>query len=89
MSSKDSGTANGTHKEVTHFKDWPNDAGFADTPETRTPIELKVSSEIPDYVQGVLYRTGPGSYTIPMDNGQIFTIQHWYLVLRCLKSSID
>ena len=65
-------------KEVKHFGDYPNDAGFADVPETRTPIELKVTGNIPSYVRGVLYRTGPGSYTTPMNNGQLFKMQHWY-----------
>ena len=69
-------TANGA--EIQHYKDFPNDAGFRDIPETRTPIELKVSGSIPDYVRGVLYRTGPGSYTTLLDNGQLFQVQHWY-----------
>jgi torulene dioxygenase len=62
---------------VKHFKDFPNDIGFSDIPETRTPIELKVTGTIPGYVCGSLYRTGPGSYTIPLKNGEIFRIQHW------------
>jgi torulene dioxygenase len=61
-----------------HYKDYPNDIGFEDIPETRTPVEMKVTGIIPEYVRGVLYRTGPGSYTTPM-NGKIFQIQHWYL----------
>jgi torulene dioxygenase len=65
-----------------HFKDFPNDAGFGDIPETRTPVELKVKGTIPSYVRGVLYRTGPGSFTTPLDNGQIFQVQHWYIPSR-------
>lgn len=65
-------------RDVRHFKDYPNDAGFADIPETRTPIELKVTGTIPSYVHGVLYRTGPGSFTVPTKSGEIFKIQHWY-----------
>jgi torulene dioxygenase len=67
-----------TDSNVKYFRDFPNDAGFADIPETRTPIELKVTGNIPNYVRGVLYRTGPGMYTTPMNNGQIFKVQHWY-----------
>jgi torulene dioxygenase len=74
--------AHGTNDEgkdtAKHFKDWPNDKGFGDIPETRTPIELKVTGTIPNYVRGALYRTGPGSYTVPMNNGKTFKIQHWY-----------
>ena len=67
--------------EAKHFKDYPNDIGFSDIPETRTPIELKVTGTIPSYVQGVLYRTGPGSYTTPTKNGEIFKIQHWFILM--------
>jgi torulene dioxygenase len=78
MNDRTDGTTmtNGTEK-VKHYRDYPNDAGFGDINETRTPIELKVSGTIPEYVRGVLYRTGPGSFTTPMDNGQIFKVQHW------------
>ena len=69
--------ASGKAKVPIHFKDYPNDAGFADIPETKTPIELHVTGRIPDYVHGSLYRTGPGSYTTPLKNGEIFKIQHW------------
>jgi len=64
--------------QVKHFNDFPNDAGFRDIPETRTPIELKVKGKIPEYVRGVLYRNGPGSYTTKCKNGQIFKVQHWF-----------
>ena len=46
-------------QDIEHFGNYPNDAGFSDVPETRTPIELKVTGAIPSYIQGVLYRTGP------------------------------
>ena len=64
-----------------HYKDYPNDVGFEDIPETRTPVEMKITGVIPEYVRGVLYRTGPGSYTTPTNNGKIFQIQHWYCPL--------
>ena len=80
MSSKTNGvkTTKAMNGDVKHFGDFPNDVGFSDVPETRAPIELKVTGKIPSYVHGVLYRTGPGSFTTPLKNGQIFTIQHWY-----------
>jgi torulene dioxygenase len=62
-----------------HFNGFPNDVGFSDIPETKTPIELALSGTIPEYVRGVLYRTGPGSYTTPTKNGEIFKLQHWWL----------
>ena len=69
---------NGSQEKVKHFKDYPNDIGFADIPETTTPVEMKVTGTIPDYVRGILYRTGPGSYTTPLNNGKTLKIQHWY-----------
>jgi torulene dioxygenase len=60
-----------------HFNGFPNDVGFSDITETTTPIELAVSGTIPEYVRGVLYRTGPGSFTTPRKNGEIFKLQHW------------
>ena len=60
-----------------HFNEFPNDAGFGDTPQTAGPVELKVTGRIPTYVCGVLYRAGPGSYNVPLENGTTFKIQHW------------
>jgi carotenoid cleavage dioxygenase-like enzyme len=78
---------NGSQQKVKHFNDYPNDVGFSDIPETTTPIEMKVTGVIPDYVRGVLYRTGPGSYTTSLKNGKIFNIQHWYDPLFSLTNS--
>ena len=71
--------------EGKHYKDYPNDVGFGDIPETRTPVEMKVTGHIPEYVRGVLYRTGPGSFTVPTNNGKIFQIQHWYRISKRCK----
>jgi carotenoid cleavage dioxygenase-like enzyme len=78
---------NGSQQKVKHFNDYPNDVGFSDIPETITPVEMKVTGAIPDYVRGVLYRTGPGSYTTPLNNGKTFKIQHWYNPLFSLADS--
>ncbi|KAF8451118.1 carotenoid oxygenase [Boletus edulis BED1] len=60
------------------FNDWPNDAGFDVTHEEREPVELKVSGNIPSYVSGTLYRTGPGGHQVKADNGETFSIDHWF-----------
>ena len=47
--------------------------------EERNPVELKVSGNIPSYVSGTLYRTGPGGYhQIPSEKGTTFSLDHWF-----------
>ncbi|KAI5838794.1 carotenoid oxygenase [Morchella snyderi] len=46
--------------------------------EERTPIELKVTGEIPEYALGVLYRTGPGGYQTTTDKGVEIGMSHWF-----------
>ncbi|KAF8554984.1 hypothetical protein OG21DRAFT_1496630 [Imleria badia] len=60
------------------FNNWPNDAGFDVIHEEKEPVELKVSGNIPSYVSGTLYRTGPGGYQVQADNGKTFSIDHWF-----------
>lgn len=60
------------------FNDWPNNSGFDVFHEETTPVELTVKGQIPEYVRGVLYRTGPGNYTVPTEKGTTFTMQHWF-----------
>ncbi|KAJ7663455.1 carotenoid oxygenase [Mycena rosella] len=62
---------------VTHYKDWPNDAGFNTEIEQRTPIDLKVTGTIPIYAAGTLFRTGPGSHKLSTKNGE-FACSHWF-----------
>ncbi|KAL3457464.1 carotenoid oxygenase [Aspergillus heterothallicus] len=57
------------------FKDWPNDAGFEATAETRTPIELQVVGSLPNQLAGTLYRIGPGTYKV---KGSHFQLSHWF-----------
>ncbi|KAK6332152.1 hypothetical protein TWF718_002686 [Orbilia javanica] len=63
--------------KVQAYNDWNNDPGFDWQEETREPIELKVVGDIPDYVRGVLYRTGPGGDRIETEKGT-FKIDHWF-----------
>ncbi|KAH8588576.1 retinal pigment epithelial membrane family protein [Bisporella sp. PMI_857] len=60
------------------FKEWPNDAGFNASVETRKPVELVVHGRIPASVAGTLYRTGPGHYKVedtPIDE---YKLSHWF-----------
>ncbi|KII93508.1 hypothetical protein PLICRDRAFT_35731 [Plicaturopsis crispa FD-325 SS-3] len=53
--------------------------GYYNCPETPSPVALSVKGEIPSWISGVLYRTGPGTFSIPADaNGAIFEIRHWF-----------
>lgn len=47
-------------------------AGFYTCVEQPEERELKVEGVIPSWVQGVLYRTGPGRYEVGKQN-----ISHW------------
>ncbi|KAJ7463226.1 dioxygenase [Mycena latifolia] len=62
---------------LTHYKDWPNDAGFNTEIEHRTPIALKVTGTIPAYAAGTLLRTGPGSHKLTTKDGE-FACTHWF-----------
>ncbi|KAF9888776.1 hypothetical protein FE257_008352 [Aspergillus nanangensis] len=62
----------------THFNQWPNDRGFDANYEVKEPVELAVTGLIPAYAAGVLYRTGPGRYTVDRENGETFQVSHWF-----------
>ncbi|KAB5571770.1 carotenoid oxygenase [Coniochaeta sp. 2T2.1] len=57
--------------------DWPNEAGFLGLEEERGPIDIKVHGEIPEWVEGSLFRTGPGVYDIDTPKGTWRT-SHWF-----------
>ncbi|KAJ7343371.1 carotenoid oxygenase [Mycena albidolilacea] len=61
----------------THYKDWPNDAGFNTDVEHRTPIALEITGSIPAYAAGTLFRTGPGSHKLTTEDGE-FACSHWF-----------
>jgi torulene dioxygenase len=60
------------------YLDWPNEAGFVGLEEQTDPIEIQVIGTIPEWVQGSLYRTGPGQYDIETNKGNVFQTDHWF-----------
>ncbi|KAK2750024.1 hypothetical protein FQN55_002742 [Onygenales sp. PD_40] len=60
------------------YNDWPNHQGFNSSYEERTPVELKVSGDIPSWAAGVLYRTGTGRSEIETDSKKIYKVAHWF-----------
>lgn len=59
------------------WAEWPNEAGFLGLDEERGPVELKVQGNIPDWVEGSLFRTGPGVYDVDTPKGTWRT-SHWF-----------
>lgn len=57
---------------------WPNDVGFDNNYEQRTPAQLTVKGEIPKYAAGVMYRTGPLGYKIDTDKKKQWAAGHWF-----------
>jgi torulene dioxygenase len=55
-------------------------AAFRNVSEQRTPVDLQIYGDIPPWLSGVLYRTGPGTTDIPTttDPSKSFNIQHWF-----------
>jgi torulene dioxygenase len=55
-------------------------AGFENATEQREPVNLKVYGEIPPWLSGVLYRTGPGTTRVPRttDPSKVVDIHHWF-----------
>lgn len=53
---------------------------FNNVPEQRTPVDLQIHGEIPPWLSGVLYRTGPGTTRIPTtaDSSKFVDVQHWF-----------
>ncbi|KAH9807833.1 Retinoid isomerohydrolase [Teratosphaeria destructans] len=65
--------------ESTHYKAWPNSAGFNACGDHRIPLHLSISGHFPSYVAGRLYRTGPGGYKVPRkDAAGTFAASHWF-----------
>ncbi|KZO95675.1 carotenoid oxygenase [Calocera viscosa TUFC12733] len=59
-----------------------HELAFSNAPETLSPIPLPVRGNLPPWLTGVLYRTGPGTYDIPSSSpsakGGEVHIQHWF-----------
>lgn len=50
---------------------------LCDTPETQEPIELELDSgTIPTWLNGIMYRIGPGRFNIAQKGGSTFSIKH-------------
>ncbi|KAI9256222.1 carotenoid oxygenase [Sporodiniella umbellata] len=50
---------------------------FPNTPECPEPEGLFcVSGEIPDWLNGVMYRIGPGVFNVEQENGLVYSIRH-------------
>lgn len=47
-------------QESASEKPWPYAAGYDNCPEVLEPMPLKVKGTIPSWLEGVLYRSGPG-----------------------------
>ncbi|KAJ7143065.1 carotenoid oxygenase [Mycena crocata] len=54
--------------------------GFYNCPQTKEPVELEVVGKIPSWVNGILYRTGPGTFEIAPNNSKLpdVKIRHWF-----------
>jgi len=52
--------------------------GLNNTAEQPNPIKLDVQGHIPPWLSGVLYRTGPGTFTIPTKYQYEWKPVHWF-----------
>eukprot|EP01119_Soliformovum_irregulare_P004203 TRINITY_DN15211_c0_g1_i1.p1 TRINITY_DN15211_c0_g1~~TRINITY_DN15211_c0_g1_i1.p1 ORF type:complete len:490 (-),score=143.09 TRINITY_DN15211_c0_g1_i1:18-1487(-) len=58
--------------------------------EIHDPIELEIKGNIPDWVQGSLYRNGPGIYDVKTNHGTTWRVGHWFDGLTVIhKFTID
>lgn len=52
--------------------------GMSGTPaEVQDPQSCQVEGNLPSWLQGDLYRNGPGTFDIRTDNGKVFSVPHW------------
>jgi torulene dioxygenase len=52
--------------------------GLQNFVEQREPVRLRVNGSIPPWLSGSLYRTGPGTNSIPLKDGGVYHVQHWF-----------
>ncbi|KAG0251469.1 hypothetical protein DFQ27_008730 [Actinomortierella ambigua] len=74
---KNSGNGN-KNSAANSNKAWPIAAGYENCPEVVEPVTLKVKGAIPSWLEGSLYRSGPGNYDLKSDAGKDVHIQHWF-----------
>ncbi|KAF9113373.1 hypothetical protein BGX27_001701 [Mortierella sp. AM989] len=67
-----------TNQGSSEGKPWPYAAGYDNTPEVLEPAPLTVIGTIPPWLEGALYRSGPGAYDLKSASGKDVTIQHWF-----------
>ena len=56
----------------------PTSLALNNTAEQPTPIKLDVRGQIPPWLSGVLYRTGPGTFSVPTRYGYEWKPVHWF-----------
>lgn len=56
----------------------PITAGLTTVPEIPEDVSLPVTGKIPSYVNGRLFRNGPGVYEVTHKNGETTHINHWF-----------
>ncbi|ORY47688.1 hypothetical protein BCR33DRAFT_782784 [Rhizoclosmatium globosum] len=56
---------------------WPFIACMEDGTQVSEETECQVSGVIPNWLEGQLYRTGPGIYEVNSD-GRTITLDHWF-----------
>ncbi|KAG9287954.1 hypothetical protein G9A89_017549 [Geosiphon pyriformis] len=53
--------------------------GFQNSQETPESVNLTVKGKFPEWLEGELYRNGPGTFEVPKkDSDEIFKFQHWF-----------
>ncbi|ELR21057.1 betacarotene 15,15'-monooxygenase 1, putative [Acanthamoeba castellanii str. Neff] len=58
--------------------DSPFALGFKNCPETVEAIELAVEGEIPQWLAGKLFRSGPGTLEVDTELGFTYLVNHWF-----------
>lgn len=54
--------------------------GLQNAPEVLTPVQLPIQGELPSWLSGALYRTGPGTFSVNTSNNRngVFHVAHWF-----------
>jgi torulene dioxygenase len=52
--------------------------GLDNIAEQPDPIKLDVHGQIPSWLSGALYRTGPGTFSVPTEHGHEWKPAHWF-----------
>ena len=74
------GTSKDGHVEMPKYADdpkWPFVAGLQNCREQLEPVDCEISGDFPNWLNGVLFRAGPGVFDIKINN-RIASFQHWF-----------